>query len=161
MSGQKILSLVKCFVLVAQSRLTLCDRMDCSLPGSSVQGILRARILEWAAMPFSRSFWPRDQTQVSRNVGRFFNIWATREYVLQGLKWGKQTWWTPGRDWGLDEIRVLLFFQNHRKCVISLHHHKLFRAQTHQSQNARSTWYADQLLLQTSNSLTHQTECLF
>ena len=35
--------------------------LDCSLPGSSVHGILQARILEWVAMPFSsRSFQPRD-----------------------------------------------------------------------------------------------------
>ena len=37
-----------------QSRLTLCDPRDCSLPDSSVQGILQARILEWVAMPSSR-----------------------------------------------------------------------------------------------------------
>ena len=41
-------------VKVAQSCLTLCDPMDCSLPGSSVHGILQARILEWVAIPFSR-----------------------------------------------------------------------------------------------------------
>ena len=53
-------------VLVAQSCPTLCDTMDCGLPGSSVQGILQARILEWAAIPCSRgSSWPRDGTQVS------------------------------------------------------------------------------------------------
>ena len=34
--------------------LTLCDPMDCTPPGSSVHGILQARILEWAAMPSSR-----------------------------------------------------------------------------------------------------------
>ena len=34
-----------------QSCLTLCDLMDCSLPGSFVHGILQARILEWVAMP--------------------------------------------------------------------------------------------------------------
>ena len=34
-----------------QSCLTLCDPMNCSLPGSSVYGILQARILEWVAMP--------------------------------------------------------------------------------------------------------------
>ena len=39
---------------VAQSCLTLCDPMDCSLPGSSVRGILQARILEWVAVSFSR-----------------------------------------------------------------------------------------------------------
>ena len=37
---------------VAQSCLTLCDPMDCSLPGSSVLKILQARILEGVAMPF-------------------------------------------------------------------------------------------------------------
>ena len=36
--------------LVAQSHLTLCDPMDCSLPGSSVHGILQVRILEWVAV---------------------------------------------------------------------------------------------------------------
>ena len=38
---------------VAQSRLTLSDPMDCSLPGSSVHGIFQARILEWGAIAFS------------------------------------------------------------------------------------------------------------
>ena len=40
-------------VLVTQSYLTLCDPMDCSLPGSSVHGIFQARILEWVAISFS------------------------------------------------------------------------------------------------------------
>ena len=38
---------------VAQSWLTLCDPMDCSLPGSSVQGVFQARVLEWGAIAFS------------------------------------------------------------------------------------------------------------
>ena len=38
---------------VAQSCLTLCDPVDCSLPGSSVDGIFQARILEWVAIAFS------------------------------------------------------------------------------------------------------------
>ena len=38
----------------SQSCLTLCDLMDCSLPGSFVYGILQARILEWVAFPFSK-----------------------------------------------------------------------------------------------------------
>ena len=37
-----------------QSRLTLCDPLDCSPPGSSVHGIIQVRILEWVAMPSSR-----------------------------------------------------------------------------------------------------------
>ena len=41
-------------VLVAQSCPTLCDPTDCSPPGSSVHGILQARILEWVAISFSK-----------------------------------------------------------------------------------------------------------
>ena len=42
------------------SIVSLCDPMDCSPPGSSVHGILQARILEWVAMPSSRGFfWAR------------------------------------------------------------------------------------------------------
>ena len=45
--------------------LTLCNPMDCTLPGSSVPGILQARILEWVAMPFSRgSSQPRDRPRI-------------------------------------------------------------------------------------------------
>ena len=74
----KIYCCVLC--LVAQSRLTILDSMDCSLPDSSVHGILQARILEWVAMPFSReSSQPGDRTQVSHIAGRFFIIWATRK----------------------------------------------------------------------------------
>ena len=54
--------------------------MDCHSPGSSVHGILQARILEWVAIAVSRgSSWPRDQTQVSHIAGRFFTVWDTRE----------------------------------------------------------------------------------
>ena len=60
--------------------LILCDPMDCNPSGSSVHGILQARILEWVAMPFSRgSSQFRDRTQVSSTAGRFFTVWATRE----------------------------------------------------------------------------------
>ena len=60
---------------VAQSCPTLCDPIDCSLPGSSVHGIFQARILEWIAISFSRgSSQPRDQTRVSHIVGRCFTI---------------------------------------------------------------------------------------
>ena len=65
---------------VAQSCPTLCGPMDCSLPGSSVSGVLQAGILEWVAIPFSRrSSQPRDRTWVFRIAGRRFTIWATRE----------------------------------------------------------------------------------
>ena len=57
----------------AQSCLTLCDPKDCSLPGSSVHGILQARILEWVAISFSGgSSQLGDQTCVSYIAGSFF-----------------------------------------------------------------------------------------
>ena len=60
---------------VAQSCPTLCDPMDCSLPGSSVHGILQARVLEWGTIAFARgSSRPRDRTRVSRILGRRFNL---------------------------------------------------------------------------------------
>ena len=52
--------------LITQSCPTLCDPIDCSLPGSSVHGILQARILEWVPIPSSRgSSQCRDQTHIS------------------------------------------------------------------------------------------------
>ena len=78
-----------CMYLVAQSCPALCDLIYCSPPGSSVHGILQARVLEWAAIPFSRgSSQPRDWTQVSCIAGGFFTLWATREahnYIFGGF----------------------------------------------------------------------------
>ena len=55
----------------------------CSPPGSSVHGILQARVLEWVAIAFSRgSSRPRNRTQVSHIAGRRFTIWATREVLI-------------------------------------------------------------------------------
>ena len=60
---------------VAQSCLTLCDLMDCSLPGSSIHGIFQARVLEWVAISFSKGLsQPRDHTRVSRIAGIHFTI---------------------------------------------------------------------------------------
>ena len=66
-------------VLVTQSCLTLWDSVDCSPPGSSVHGILQARILGWVAISISRgSSQPRDGTQFSCIANKFFTIWVTR-----------------------------------------------------------------------------------
>ena len=67
-------------VKVAQPCLTLCDPLDCSLPGSSIRGILQARILKWVAYPFSRgTSCPRNRNRVFCIAGGFFPSWATRE----------------------------------------------------------------------------------
>ena len=74
--GTIIYYVYACMLKSLQSCPTLCNPMDCSLPGSFVHGILQARILEWVTMPSSRrSSWPRDQTHVSCIsciAGRFF-----------------------------------------------------------------------------------------
>ena len=59
--------------LLTQSCPTLCDPMDCSLPGSTVLGILQARILEWVAISYSRgSSDPGIQPVSTALVDRFF-----------------------------------------------------------------------------------------
>ena len=69
---------VKKKVLVTQLGPTLCDSMVCGPQGSSVHGILQARILELVAIPFSRgSSWPRDWTQASCIAGRYLEQGAS------------------------------------------------------------------------------------
>ena len=70
---------------VAQLCPTLCTPVDCSLPSSSVHGILQARILERVSISFSRgSSRPRDWTWVFWIAGRHFTVWATREAIYVG-----------------------------------------------------------------------------
>ena len=94
----------------AKSCLTLCDPVNCSLPGSIVYGILQARILKWVAMPFSGgSSQPRDQTCISCGsciASRLFTNWATREalpfvypLLLSVFVHQKITWLLPLRPW--------------------------------------------------------------
>ena len=79
---------LNCGCLVAKSRPTLCDPVDCSLPGSSVHGIFQARILEWAAISFSRgSSKPRDRTRVSHVVGRCFYRLSHRVIAFLLISW--------------------------------------------------------------------------
>ena len=60
-------------MLVTQLCPTICNSMDCTLPGSSVHGILQARVLESVAIPFSqRSSLHRNRTLVSYIADRFF-----------------------------------------------------------------------------------------
>ena len=66
--------------------------MECSPPGSSVHGILQARILEWVAISFSKgSSQPRDQTQVSHIVGRLYHL--SHQDLREELKPGEKAWW--------------------------------------------------------------------
>ena len=73
-------------VCVCELCLTLCDFMHCSPPGSSVSGILQARILNWVAMPSSRRSSPaRDETHVSCGssiAGRFPNTQSLGKPIM-------------------------------------------------------------------------------
>ena len=88
----------------SQSCPTLYDPMGCGLSGSSVPGILQARILEWVAIPFCRgSSWPRNRTSVSCIAGGFFTSWATREAKISEEcsqfptpSWGATIWFPRG-----------------------------------------------------------------
>ena len=87
--------------LVARSCLTLCDPMDCSLPGSSVQRITPARILGWVVISFSRgSSWPRDpSSSVSLAlVGRFFTT-ETPETCFQIILFTLFLAWSRSHQW--------------------------------------------------------------
>ena len=68
------LSQVKVKLLVTQSCLTLCNSMDCSLPSSSVHGILQARMLECVAIPFSRGLPILGSNPLSYIAGEFSTI---------------------------------------------------------------------------------------
>ena len=104
-----------CVCVSAQLCPTLCDPMDCSLPGSSVHGISQARILEWVAISSSEgSSQPREWTRVSSIAGGFFtteppgtfrapgsSCWSMQIY---SVLWGHDynPWWPLDQEiWGV------------------------------------------------------------
>ena len=71
-------------MLVTQACSSFCNAMEYSLPGSSVHGILLARILDWVHTPFSKGcLGSRDQTWVSCIAGRFFTVSAMVTCIYQ------------------------------------------------------------------------------
>jgi len=72
--------------LVAKLCPTLCNPIDCSLPGFSVRGIFQIRTLEWVAISCSRgSSWTRDHTHIFCIGRQILYCWATRE-ALRGIQ---------------------------------------------------------------------------
>ena len=72
---------------LAQSCQTLCDRMDCSLPGSSAHGIFQARVLEWGAIAFSNSATQKDKTYCA--LGKW---WLHANIIPNTGIFHKSTW---------------------------------------------------------------------
>ena len=105
--------LYACVYVVCQprSQVQLCIALDGSPPGSSVHGILQARIRGWVAISISSgSSWSRDQTHVCCIVGRCFTIWAMKEALCTEL-WSKQESifprWYQDREWELTEASCI------------------------------------------------------
>ena len=83
---------------VSLSLVWLCDPIDCSPPGSSVHRILQARILEWAAISFSRgSSKPRDWTWVPALLAGFYHLsYQLRAWQQSTSNWGDLKWVNNG-----------------------------------------------------------------
>ena len=101
---------------VAQSRPILCDSLNCSPPGSSVLGILQARILEWVGIPFSRrSSPPRDWTQVSYTAGMLYHPSHQGSPKINGIELNRSrvswetiaVWNSPGQNTGVGSLSLL------------------------------------------------------
>ena len=97
-------------VKVAQSCLTLCSPMDCSLTGSSVHGLLQARLVEWVSIPFSRKIkvaqsWPTLFDPIDYSPGQNTAVGSLSS--LQGI------FPTQGSDPGLPHCRRILYQLSH------------------------------------------------
>ena len=104
--GARRLKMCVC-LLVTQSCPTLCDPMDYSPPGSSVHGLLQARILEWVANSFSRHLpnpWikPRSPALQAYSIPREL---LGKHYIAQGAE-PSSLWWPRQMGWGEDAQEV-------------------------------------------------------
>ena len=75
---------------IAQSCPTLSDPMDCSLPGSSVHGILQARVLEWGAIAFS--MMNLDRVLKSRDIALPVKVHLAKAMVFPVVTYGCESW---------------------------------------------------------------------
>ena len=108
-----------CVRSVTQLCLTLCDPMDCSLPGSSIHGILQVRILEWVVISFSRgSSQPRDQTFISCLAGRGKHIKSCHLFQREEKRITKGIWDCVSRVLSLSGCWIAAESQNWEKSFL-------------------------------------------
>ena len=79
---------------VAQSCLTLCDPMDCSLPHSSVHGIFQARVLEWGAIAFSNTWKWKGKVKLLSHVWLFATPWTVAHQAPPSMGFTRQEYWS-------------------------------------------------------------------
>ena len=117
--GRSAFTAVLC--LVTQWCPILCDRVDCSLPGSSVHGVLQARILEWVAMCFSRGIFPTQglNPSLSHCMRILYHLREAREALgvqkIQTLWTDKGVLWKPCISYTL-----LVAFQLHFRALLAI-----------------------------------------
>ena len=97
---------LKLKVKVTQLCPTLCDPMDCSLPGSSVRGIFQARVLEWGGIAFSKSLsyilahldlliiTPFSFISMSSFMGFFATPWTVDHQAPLSMEFSRQEHWS-------------------------------------------------------------------
>ena len=87
---------------VTQSCPTLCDPMDCSLPGSSVQGIFQARVLEWGAIAFSEhirlALWFLEPFDIIAWEKELLPKWLMITEIINKQSSSKYLLWTFGEN---------------------------------------------------------------
>ena len=105
---------------VAQSCPTLCNPVDCSLPGSSIHGILQARVLEWVAISFSNAWkWKVKGKSLSR-VRLLVTLWTAAYQVPPSMGFSRQDYWSgvplPSLQW---DARYVIKLNLYLLCLLS------------------------------------------
>ena len=96
--------------------LTLWDPIDCSLPGSSVPGILQARILEWVAISFSNAWKGKGKVKLLSHVQLLVTPWTAAYQAPASMGFTRQEYWSglpvpsPSSGLGLANNQDLKFF---------------------------------------------------
>ena len=83
-----------CVCLVDQSCLILCNPVDCSPPGSSVHGILQARILEWVTISFSNAWKWKVKVKSLSHVRFLVTPWTAAHQAPLSMGFSRQEYWS-------------------------------------------------------------------
>ena len=96
---------------VTQLYLTLCDAMDCSLPGSSIHGIFQARVLEWVAISFSSAWKWKAKVKLLSRVRLFTTPWTAAHQTPPSVEFSRQEYWSGVPSPSLPILFKLVLFE--------------------------------------------------